>query len=100
MGTIRAFVKVPGTAGTMKRIENNDETLKQLVGGEIRNLFITDELVAVVNEAGALLDLSYNCTIGRVPLRGTVVLVGLGKNGYKNVGFSVADCMFICGVRA
>lgn len=57
---IRVIVKEPGKPAEQREIENNLETLQELVGGYIEDVHIGSNILVIVNEEGKLKHLDFN----------------------------------------
>lgn len=80
---IHVMVKEPGHDAKWERrdVENTLRTFQGLVGGYIETVTVCDGLVLIVNEEGKLQQLEPNVLFRNDWLVGTVVAVGLDKEG-------------------
>lgn len=80
---IHVMVKEPGHNAKWERreVENTLRTFQGLVGGYIETVTVCDGLVLIVNEEGKLMNMEPNVPFRGDWLVGTVVAVGLDKDG-------------------
>ncbi len=74
---IKVVVKWPDEEyGHVTHISTSLKNLQKTVDGKIEYFYISEDMVAIVNEEGRLNDLIFNCTVCGTPLYGTVIFAG------------------------
>lgn len=88
MSKISVFIIEPGRVPRHVNISNTLENLQNTVGGYIETATLTDDLVAICNEEGRLLDLRPCCTLCGVDFVGPVILCGVRGDEFCDVPMS------------
>ena len=87
---IKVIVMLPGELPEVRTIPNTLEALQEIVGGYIETVTVATDLVAIVNEEGRLMDLSYNVDLCGVPIVGPLVFAGVDGDEFCDVPDGVA----------
>ena len=85
MKKLKAIVKRPDERyGHVTYISPTLENLQRHVDGNIEYFYPDKEIVAIVNEEGAVTDLIYNCTINGQQLFGNILFFGRDPNNEEH----------------
>ncbi len=71
---IRVLVVAPGSVAEEKYIQNDLHSMQAIVGGHIETVFVEQNVCAIVNDEGMLLDLSLNHRKNGWLIHGTFIL--------------------------
>ena len=71
---IRVLVVAPETAPEERHIENDLHSMQAIVGGYIETVFVEQDICAIINDEGMLLDLPLNHRKNGWLIHGTFVL--------------------------
>ena len=99
---IKVVVKWPDERyGHMTHISPTLENLQKFVDGHIEYFQITKDIIAIVNEEGAIKDLMFNCWVDGTPLFGTVIFAGFDpdneEHGLKDIPINFKVFKEVCG---
>lgn len=93
---IRVIVKEPGKPAEAREIENNLETLQELVGGYIEDVRIGSNLLVIVNEEGKLKHLDFNFVLGFDIICGTAVFTASEGEDLSSLTQEQTDFILTC----
>ena len=87
---MRALYKAPDWTGFREIIVDNElETLQELVGGHIETVTMTMDSCIIVNEEGRILGMPHNCNYLGIDVRGPMLIVGTQGDEFTDVPLSV-----------
>ena len=87
---MRALYKAPDWTGFREIIVDNElETLQELVGGYIETVTMTMDSCIIVNEEGRILGLPHNCNYLGIDVCGPMLIVGVDSDEFTDVPLSV-----------
>ncbi len=83
-----AIIKRPGQPAFRRTIDNDLETLQDLVGGYIETVTLPGRIVMIVNREGKLLGLAPNFRTDHDLIRGTAVFVSAAGEDFGNLNMA------------
>lgn len=98
---MRALLKEPGKAAREIDITPDLDTLRKLVGGYIESVYLSEDLILIVNDTGKLEGLPPNVFCGIDLLVGNVVALGLSTDedvDFRSLTEYELDLLKICFV--
>lgn len=81
MKKIKIVVCEPGKSPEICEINDDLESMQNIVGGYIECIALKNNIDVWVNEEGLLMDLPFNRTVNRKPLVGTIFAASHNKSG-------------------
>ena len=93
---IRVIIKEPGKPAEQREIENNLETLQELVGGYIEDVNIGSNILVIVNEEGKLKHLDFNFVLGFDIICGTAVFIASEGEEFSSLTQKQTDFILTC----
>ena len=85
MSMISALVKRPGEIPRHVNLSNSLEALQRNVGGYIKVVPLTQDLVVICDEEGRLKGKPYNCRIAGVDYVGEIIMCGVDGEEFSDL---------------
>ena len=85
---MKVLIKKPGRMSVLSEIENDLETMQNIVGGYIEVVTVQrfgKEVAVICNEEGRLQGLPFNCVVDGIPLVGTLIMCGVDGEDFTDI---------------